>query len=118
MLRDAGEVMNWAYQFFYEKRIEEMEKLFNQWGPWEWSLGDSHWYGDYLCCAPFSDVRIRIHEWGYKPGEARRYSSLMQILHRPSVSRSGASRATIDPVFFELLGRLPAQSVVEIEWYD
>ena len=110
--------MGWAYEFFYEKTLEEMRTLFNQWGPWEWNLGDSAWYGDYLSCVPVSDVRIRIHEWGYEPGKPRKYSSLMQIIQHPSVQRSGASRVTLDQVFFDLLNRLPVQGLKEIEWYD
>ena len=110
--------MSWAYQFFCQKTLEEMHKLFNQWGPWEWYQGDSYWYGDYLGCAALTDVRIRIHEWGFEPGKARKYTSLIQVLQHPGICRSGATRATIDEVFFELLGRLPADNIVEIDWYD
>lgn len=108
----------WAYEFFCDQRLDGMQSLFNGWGPWEWGLGDSHWYGDYLSCVPFSDVKIRIHDWGGKPGTARRYTSLMQIIQHPRITCSGISRAAIDAVFFDLLGRLPAQNLVEIEWYD
>jgi hypothetical protein len=27
---------------------------------WQWHLGDSYWYGDYVAARPFPGVRIRI----------------------------------------------------------
>jgi hypothetical protein len=34
---------------------------------WQWSVGDSHWYGDYVATAPSPGVRIRIVDFPKLP---------------------------------------------------
>jgi hypothetical protein len=53
-----------AYQYRCEHSIERVGELLNEAGPWEWTVRDSSWYGDYLDCHSADGPRIRIHEFG------------------------------------------------------
>ena len=35
---------------------------------WQWHVGDSYWYGDYLATRPFPGVRIRIVDFPTQHG--------------------------------------------------
>ncbi len=98
----------WAYAFTCDHALEAMHDLLNGAGPWQWSLRDSHWYGDYLNCRPVEGVRVRIHEW-----EDAAYTVLLQI-----EAGSAAQQDAVDQIVKTLLGRLEARSIVEEEPYD
>jgi hypothetical protein len=82
-------------------------------GGWEWHLGDSHWYGDYVACAPFAGVRIRICDFPGRVGDEYRY--------RVDVRLSGACSTpmeAVDEAFRKVLMEIAAHGVREIDWFD
>jgi hypothetical protein len=106
--------MTGAYEFVCAKAsTRELHARLQELGPWDWRIGDSHWYGDYLACTPFSGVRLRIcdfptlveNEWKYQ-ADVRRIG----VCQTPM--------AVIDEAFRKLLAQIPAHSVKEIEWFD
>jgi hypothetical protein len=112
-----------AYEFDCDMSLEEMLKVLNQKGSWEWTMRDSHWYGDYLNCRPEAGVRVRIHHPAeFNPGTAQdpkdqdpkdRYTALYTI--EPTAA---AARDAIDHIFRELLVHLHARNLREIDSYD
>lgn len=106
--------MTGAYEFVCA--LGSTDALFSrlqELGTWEWRIGDSYWYGDYLACVPFSGVRIRICDFPALEGNEWRYQA--------DVKRTAECRtpmAVIDEAFRKLLARIPAHSVKEIDWFD
>ena len=98
----------WAYDFTCDEQLEGILAVFNEVGPWTWYLGDSAWYGDYLNTRPMERVRVRVHEF---PGQG--YSGLLEI--EPG---SFAEKGEVDQVFRDLLAKVNAQHITEIEPYD
>jgi hypothetical protein len=88
------------------KRLQAM-------GGWQWRMGDSHWYGDYLACSPFEGVRIRIVDFPKRDGDD--YSYDCDIRRRAECS---TPMTEIDVAFRKLLEDLPAHNVREIDWFD
>lgn len=112
----------WAYDFVVpEPSIEDLLPVFNEAGPWRWQLRDSAWYGDYLNTRPADGVRVRVHEYpqlveaGYRFVGLRDkgFSALLQI-----AAESLATQAETDAIFRELLTRVHATDLTEIEPYD
>lgn len=106
-----------AYDFTCDQPMEAMLAAFNAAGPWQWGLGDSATYGDYLGCRPMGGVRVRVHEYpqmlfrsGY-PKEG--FTALLEI--RPE---SKATQSEIDDVFRRLLQTVNATNIREIDPYD
>lgn len=89
-----------------QRRIEEVSG-------WNWAMGDSHWYGDYLACKPFTGVRIRIVDFPDRAGEGYRYES--DIRRSPECC---TPMTEIDAAYRKVLAQIPAQDVKEIEWFD
>lgn len=85
----------------------------NQLNEWKWSVGDSYWYGDYVACAPFTGVRIRIVDFPGRIGDEYRYEC--DIRRRPECTTPDE---TIDQAFRAVLAQVPAHSIQEIEWFD
>jgi hypothetical protein len=80
---------------------------------WEWRLGDSHWYGDYVASTPFPGVRIRIVDFPERTEKGWRYESDIRTAEdckMPVIE--------IDAAYRNLLAQIPAQDVKEIEWFD
>jgi hypothetical protein len=47
-------MMVWAYEFLCkESSTDSLCARLNSLRGWSWTLGDSHWYGDYVKCVPF-----------------------------------------------------------------
>ncbi len=98
----------------------------NALGGWTWRQGDSHWYGDYLACNPADDIRIRICDFPTrKPGpdgeDEWEYQADIASWTAPTPVReaNGGKRAlAIDAAFRDVLSRIPAHDVKEIEWFD
>ena len=106
----------WAYDFDCDQSIEAILAAFNSAGPWQWGLGDSTTYGDYLNCRPKEHVRVRIHEYPQMLFIGKRdkgFSALLEI--RPE---STATWFEIDGVFRRLLQEIEATNITEIEPYD
>jgi hypothetical protein len=107
----------WAYDFTYDQPIETMLAAFNSAGPWQWGLGDSATYGDYLNCRPMEHVRVRIHEYPqmlFVIGlHDKGFTALLEI-RRDSM----ATQSEIDNVFRRLLHAINATNITEIVPYD
>lgn len=108
----------WAYDFTCDQSIEAILAAFNSAGPWQWVLGESTTYGDYLNCRPKKHVRVRLHEYPQMlfvgpraTGEG--FTALLEI--RPE---STATRFEIDGVFRRLLQAIDATNITEMEGYD
>jgi hypothetical protein len=104
---------SWAYEFVCALTLDELRSRLNQVGDREWVEGDSAWYGDYLGCAPFAGVRLRIHDFAVRAEGGRRFNADVRIA--PECAMTGAE---IDAAFRELLARIPADDVRVIEPYD
>ncbi len=52
----------WAYEFDCDRPLSDMRGILNERGPWDWSIRESYWYGDYLMCRPGDGVRILVHD--------------------------------------------------------
>ncbi len=105
--------MTGAYSFIcqYSSTSRLCERL-NQLG-WEWRLGDSHWYGDYVAAAPFPGVRIRIVDFPDRTEDGWRYESDIRI-HKECTT----PMTTIDQAYRQMLSQIPAHEIKEIESFD
>jgi hypothetical protein len=75
---------------------------------WQWSVGDSYWYGDYLAVRPFPGVRIRIVDFPIRSGDEWRYESDIRI------DKECATPMTeIDAAYRNVLAQLPAHDVFD-----
>jgi hypothetical protein len=118
--------MTGAYSFVCRYRnTHALCARLNEIGDWDWDIGDSHWYGDYLRCKPFDGVRIRIVDFPkQKPGMAAdEWEYEADIASSPpSPARKWTSRAAtaseIDAAFRKVLSEIPARDIKEIEWFD
>ena len=80
---------------------------------WQWSVGDSYWYGDYLAARPFPGVRIRIVDFPTRTETGYRYDSDVRI------DKGGTTTIEeIDAAYRNILAQIPAHDVKEIEWFD
>lgn len=113
---------SWAYVFTCAESLETLLTIWNEMGVWTWELRDSAWYGDYLNTQPSKDVRVRIHEFPQggevsvfvgEPGYERGYTALAHI-------NAGSSevKRDIDHILHELLKKVSAERIEEIEPYD
>jgi hypothetical protein len=80
---------------------------------WEWRLGDSHWYGDYVAASPFSGVRIRIVDFPKRAEGGWLYDSDLRL-----GKECTTPLAEIDRAYRAVLAQLPARDVREIEPFD
>lgn len=105
--------MTGAYSFICEysstdllcSRLNELE--------WQWRVGDSYWYGDYLAAVPFPGVRIRIVDFPGRIGDEYIYESDIRI--RKECTKP---MEEIDAAYRKVLAQLPAHDVKEIERFD
>ncbi len=106
--------MTGAYEFICPyKSTDDLYARLNQLGGWQWQIGDSHWYGDYVACLPFAGVRIRICDFPAKVGNEYKYQA--DIKRSPDCK---TQMPAIDEAFRKVLAQIPAHSVKEIEWFD
>lgn len=80
---------------------------------WDWRIGDSHWYGDYVASVPFPGVRIRIVDFPEKLENGWRYES--DIRRAPECTMT---LHEIDAAYRNVLAQLPAQEIQDIESFD
>ena len=52
--------VSWGYDFACGKSIDTILAAFNSAGAWQWRLGDSDIYGDYLKCRRKEHADIRL----------------------------------------------------------
>lgn len=90
----------WAYEFFCEKSIYEMETTLNEVGPWEWRVRDCDWYPDFLQCNLDREIRICI----YKEGSV--YRCLVE-----SRSKSDVECSSIDSILFSSMNKLSIKNL-------
>jgi hypothetical protein len=115
-----------AYEFTCDMSLEEMFKVLNEKGSWQWTMHDSHWYGDYLNCRPEEGIRVRIHHPAEFNGGITqdpkdldpkdRYTALFTI--ESKAATRGLHDDAVDQIFRELLVHLHARNLREIEYYD
>ena len=107
--------MTGAYSFVCRyNSTDALLRRLQQLGTWQWFMGDSYWYGDYLACRPFPGVRIRIVDFPSRTAEGWKYDSDIRL----SAPECTTPMAVIDKVYRELLAQIPAQHVTEIERFD
>jgi len=106
-------VASWAYEFVCDMTLDELRVRLNSSGGCEWAEGDSAWYGDYLGCELFEGVRLRIHDFAVRAEGGREFNADVRL-----DARCRVTKAEIDAAFREMLARIPARGVREIEPYD
>ena len=80
---------------------------------WNWRVGDSYWYGDYVAAVPFPGVRIRIVDFPGRIGDEYIYDSDIRIR-----TECTTPMAEIDAAYRNVLAQIPAHDIKEIEWFD
>ncbi len=53
-----------SYEFDSDMTLEQMFASLNAEGSWQWGMGDSYWYGDYLRSGQPGATQVRIIEHG------------------------------------------------------
>jgi hypothetical protein len=107
-------IMTGAYAFSCDySSTGNLQARLSEIGGWEWHIGDSYWYGDYLACRPFPGVRIRICDFPGRKDDAYVYESDIRIS-----SECTTPMEVIDAAFRQVLAQVPAHDVHEIEWFD
>ena len=105
--------MTGAYSFICNYgSTDQLAARLNQLGGWEWRVGDSYWYGDYIACAPFPGVRIRIVDFPGRAGDEYKYDADVRL------RESTTPMIVIDEAFKMVLAQIPAHDVQEIEPFD
>ena len=84
----------------------------NALGGWQWRVGDSYWYGDYVACAPFEGVRIRIIDFPNHVSDGYRYDADVRFRD------SKTPLTVVDEAFRIVLAQIGARDVEEIESFD
>lgn len=107
---------DWAYDFSCSQTLEELCVVFNDAGPWQWQLRESYMVGSYFNTRPMEGVHVRVHEYPQAFMQGPRdegFSALLQI-----EDDSEAEKEDVARVFRELLSRVMATDINEIEPYD
>jgi hypothetical protein len=105
--------MTGAYSFICQYSSTELLRERLQQIAWEWRIGDSHYYGDYLAAVPFPGSRIRIVDFPERTDKGLRYESDIRL-----GKDCQTPMADIHAAFRNVLAQLPAEDVKEIEWFD
>ena len=80
---------------------------------WQWHVGDSYWYGDYVAARPFPGVRIRIVDFPASTETGYRYESDIRI-----GKECTTPMAEIHSAYRNVLAQIPAHDIKEIESFD
>jgi hypothetical protein len=106
--------MTGAYSFICkESSTDALCARLNGLGGWQWWVGDSYWYGDYVACKPFPGVRIRIVDFPKQVNGEYQYDADVRIR-----GECNTPMTTIDEAFRGVLAQIGAHSVQEIESFD
>jgi hypothetical protein len=99
----------WGYDFNCSQSIEAILAAFNAAGPWQWQLGDSDFYGDYVRCRPNERSRLRVYErsqfWTWQPGNPEGFYAEFES--------DPEGRSEIDQIFRRLLQEIDATNITE-----
>ena len=102
-----------AYSFVCkESSTDELCARLNAEGGWQWHVGDSYWYGDYVACGMLG-ARVRIVDFPVEAEGGYRYDADVRIRDTCTTPMEA-----IDEAFRTALARIGAHSVKEIEWFD
>ena len=107
---------NWAYDFSCNQSLEEVIAVFNDIGPWQWQLRDSYMVGSYLNTRPMEGMHVRVHEYPQSFLKGPREKGFLALLQLED--DSVAEQEDVDRMFRELLNRVMATDINEIEPYD
>jgi len=106
--------MTGAYEFVCkESSTERLCASLNALRGWQWSLGDSYWYGDYARCQPFAGVRIRIIDFPEQVDHEYKYEADIRLS-----AECLTPMETIDESFRRVLAQIGAHNIREIEPFD
>ena len=106
--------MTGAYSFTAkESSTDTLCARLNSLGGWNWGLGDSYWYGDYVACVPFPGVRIRIVDFPTAVEGGFRYDCDVRIRGECNTPMN-----VIDEALRKVLAQIEATDVQEIESFD
>ncbi len=108
----------WAYDFSCDQSLEEICKVFNDLGPWQWQMRESFIYGYYLNTRPAQGAHFRVHEYpqAFIKGRGTREEGFSALLRIESDSQ--LTKEDVDPIFRGLLGKVMAKDIMDIEPYD
>ena len=99
--------VSWGYDFNCDKSIAAVHAVLNTEGPWQWTIGDSDIYGDYLKCRPKERADIRVYDarqfWRWSAGDREGFWA--------ELACDGEDRAQIDLKFRDLLGVINATNI-------
>jgi hypothetical protein len=99
--------VSWGYDFVCGKSIEVILGVFNSEGSWQWTIGDSDIYGDYLKCRPKEQAEIRVYDarqfWTWSAGDREGFWA--------ELTCDGEDRAPIDQKFLGLLRGIDARNI-------
>jgi hypothetical protein len=105
--------MTGAYSFTCkESSTEALRDALNALGGWQWFMGDSYWYGDYVACKPYEGVRIRIVDFPKRVNDEYRYDADVRLRD------SKTPLEVVDEAFRRVLAQIGAHDVEEIESFD
>jgi hypothetical protein len=82
-------------------------------GAWQWHMGDSYWYGDYVASRPFPGVRIRIIDFPTHTETGYRYDSDVRI-----DKGCATTIEEVDVAYRTILAQIPAHDIQGIESFD
>ena len=106
--------MTGAYEFTCpESSTDRLCARLNRLEGWNWTLGDSYWYGDYVASRPFPGVRLRIVDFPNRSGEEFVYNADVRVT--PDCQ---TPLATIDQAFRDVLTQIGAHGIKEIDPFD
>jgi len=103
----------WAYDFECDKTMAEIISALNESGPWQWVWRDKDAFGPYISSVPLEGVSVRIYDLDGYYSNGPTYTADFKL-----GEGCKSEWATIDRVFRELLGNLPARNVTIGEGYD
>ena len=107
---------DWAYDFICDHSLEAICAVFNDTGPWQWQVHDSYIYGYYLNTRPDKGVHLRVHEYPQAFIKGPREQGFMALLRLGDESL--IEKGDADTIFRELLSKVMATGITEIEPYD
>jgi hypothetical protein len=106
--------MTGAYEFICkESSTERLCARLNAVGGWNWYMGDSYWYGDYVASKPFEGVRIRIVDFPTPINGEFKYDADVRLRDECTTPM-----AVIDDAFRKVLAGIEAHDVQEIDPFD
>lgn len=107
--------MTGAYSFICSySSTDTLLRRFQEMGVWNWRMGDSYWYGDYLACHPFPGVRIRIVDFPNSASDRWKYASDIRLSSPECIT----PMPVIDAAYRKFLAEIPALQIQEIDWFD